>query len=474
MSLISPKHNFLRSSQDEQDYFDNLIRINRTEYVPHHVMNKLHGSLARTRINRGGVGSGKTRGMSEHLYAMTLAYPGSRVIIGRKDMTTLKETTQKEFLEKVVAPETVDAFNVNDNKLYLKNRSEVLFRETKDPDKFKSYEIMAYGLDETDENDTQEVWEKLDDRLRQKIWLDGRWITPPYCGILTFNPTHEEHWLYDLANRKDIDVEDFQSSTYDNIKNLPPDYIPNLLKKLPPWEVQRLVHGNWGREIKGKPVYHGFTMDDNVRSLSVDDRFPIFRGWDFGFKHPAVRWMQLDPITGRRTLLREFLGRDQYLNVAKERPSVVDEVRRITAELCGPNYPMIDYCDPHGADKKDNADSSVETLRIHFGINCVYQRSPISKGMDEIQQLIISRAPMDPSNPEKKESLWLVDHSCKITIAAYLGGYHRDEFGHPRKDGFYDHLCDVDRYIVVNTMNRHLAHRFRQTSYKPKNQFTGY
>jgi hypothetical protein len=475
MRYQSPKHEFLRGQAEEQDHFDGLVRIDRTEYKPTKIGQRLHASLARTRINRGGLGSGKTRSMGEHLNAMCLAYPKGRVLIGRKDLTSLKETTQKEFLEKVVAPETVAAFNVNDNKLYYKNGSEVLFRETKEPDKVKSLELMAYGLDETDENESDEIWQKLDDRLRQKIWMDGKWITPPFAGILTFNPTHEEHWLYSLAQRKDISVEDFQSSTYDNIDNLPPDYIPNLLKKLPPWDVQRLVFGNWGRSVKGKPVYHGFTYEDHVKHLPVNPRWPILRGWDFGFNHPAVKWMQMDPVSGRCLFLREFLGHNLYL------PQVVDAVETITANLVGPTYPIFDFGDPHGADKKDNAESSIETLRIKHDIHVAYRRSKIVTGMDEIQHKIITRAPFklnpeDTSEDETQAPLWLVDPSCKVMIAAYMGGYHRDETGLAVKDGYYDHGCDVDRYIVVNNMHGHLAsaHRTRAQKYKPRNAITGY
>lgn len=479
MPRQSPRQDFLnRSSSSDQDYFDNLIRIERTAYQPHQVGQRFHGSLARTKINRGGLGSGKTRMMSEHIYALALQYPGSTHVIGRKDLPQLKETTQKEFLQEVVSPETVRTFNVNENKLILLNNSDVLFRQTKDPADFKSMQITSYGIDEADENESSELWEMLDDRLRQKIRMpSGEIVIPPYCGIFTFNPTHEEHWLYELATRKDISLEDFQSSTYDNAANLPPDYIPNLLKKLPPWEISRLVLGNWGRNIKGKPVYHGFTYDVNVRPLRVNESWPLLRGWDFGFNHPAVRWMQIDPMTGRCFLLREFLGKQQYLNAeADGKPSVIDEVERITGELVGDSYPIFDYCDPHGADRKDNAISSVEMLQRDYGINCIYRREKIETGMEEIQNRILSKAFWSPSETDRMESLWLVDPSCKVTIAAYMGGYHRDEEGRPRKDGYYDHLMDVDRYILVHNMNLHLVHRrgISKNRYRPRNPVTGY
>jgi hypothetical protein len=476
MKITSVKQKGIKTSLDEeQDQFDNLLRVERSAYKPGPTGTRMHMSLARTRICRGGLGSGKSRAGSEHVNNLALQYPGSTHFIGRKDLTSLKETTQKEFLEKVVDSATIDSFNVNDNKLFYKNGSQVLFRETKEPDKVKSLELTSYMIDEADENDAPEIWEKIDDRLRQKIWVDGQYIEPPYAGLLVFNPVDENHWLYGLAIRKDIDLEDFQFSTYENIDNLPPSYIPNLLSKLPPWEVDRLVHGNWGRAVRGRPVYHGFNRLTHVRPLSVDPSLPILRGWDFGYNHPAVRWAQLDPVTGRYTILREFLGKDQHLQDHPGKPGVVSIIRQITKELAGPGYPIFDYGDPHGNDMKDVGPSSIEYLRVHHSIHVITRRERIKTGRDEIQHKIGTIGPIDPSDPKKGESpLFLVDPSCKTTITAYEGGYHRDETGEPVKDGFYDHLPDTDRYIIVNTMNAGLKQRFQANRYQPRNKWTGY
>jgi hypothetical protein len=481
MKINSVKQRGIKTTlDDEQDFFDNLIRISRTAYTPNPTGSRMHTSLARTRICRGGLGSGKSRAGTEHVNHLALTYPGSTHFIGRKDLTSLKETTQKEFLEKVVDSATIDSFHVNDNKLFYKNGSQVLFRETKEPDKVKSLELTSYLIDEADENDTAEIWEKIDDRLRQKILIDGQWVEPPFAGLLIFNPVDDQHWLYALANRTDIDVQDFQFSTYENIKNLPQSYIPNLLAKLPPWEIDRLVHGNWGRVIRGRPVYHGFTREMNVRPLKLNPSLPLLRGWDFGYNHPAVRFAQLDPVTGRYFVLREFLGNAQHLqdtrdNAGQPKLGVVSEVTRITKELAGEGHPIFDYGDPHGADKKDTGLSSIEYLRIHHGIHVISRREVIKTGMDEVQHKISTVGPMNANLPEEGEgSLFLVDPSCKTTITAYEGGYHRDETGEPVKDGTYDHLPDTDRYIIVNTMNSHLRHFHRARRYKPRNKFTGY
>jgi len=479
MRFQSPKHNFLRKGQGEVAE-DGLLEIERNAYYPGPTGNQVHCSLARTKIIRGGLGSGKSRCATEVVWDVLLRYPGAMAVIGRRDLTSLKETTQKEFLDKVVDPQMVEGFNVNDNKLYLKNSSACLFRETKDPDKFKSLELAVYLLDEADENPDKDVWFKLDQRLRQTwdyfegydpaIWYlnDKGRLEPTYQGLLVFNPTDEEHWLYHLAQRTDIDVEDFRFDTNENAPNLPESYIPSLIQSLPPWEVNRLVHGHWGRQIRGKPVIDGFTMEKNVRTIQVSDRWPLMRAWDFGFKHPCVSFFQIDPYTGRFFKIRELLGTDVMLK------DFVPEVRKMTREIVGGGFPVLDFGDPHGADKKDDGLPSVEYLRQHERIHVKYRRERTNVGIDEIQHKVASLDLVEKGE-DKKESLFLVDHSCRITIAAYMGGYARGLDGLPVKDGYYDHVVDTDRYGIINNMNAGLAARLRNKKrYQPRNLATGY
>lgn len=462
----SVKHRFLQNSNlDEIDSQDSIIEVERIAYNPNDTANTVHRSLAKLRLLRGGLGSGKTRCGTEHINALCLQYPGALCLIGRKDITSLKVTTQKEFLEKVVPPEAVATFNVNENNLYYKNGSMVIFRETKDPDKVLSLELTAFMLDEANENDNPEVVDKLRGRLRQKIYMDGDWVEPPYAGLLVFNPPGKNHWLYHLS--KEWGVEDIQFSTYTNAKNLPESYIPDLERRLPPWERKRLLDGDWGIEVKGKPVIYGFTEENNVRYLNPIQTRPGIRTWDFGYGHPAVKLSQFDPQTGRYFILSEMLGEKEKLNFFAPKAILMSN------ERFGPGFPIVDYCDPHGADEKDLATSSVEYLRIHHGIHCNYKRQRIKTGMEEIQNKVISKGPKSEDDLSL-ESLFLVDRRCTITIAAYTYGYHQDEFGKPVKDGYFDHLVDCDRYGIVSTMNQHLSLKRPQQKYRPRNRLTGY
>lgn len=486
MSNRSPKLAFMKRGQDhEQDMFDDLINVPRTEYKPTVTADRMHKSLAKTRNVRGGLGSSKTRSVCEHVNDLCLKYPGSLHYIGRKDITSLKITTQREFIEKVVSPETILTFNVNENTLFYKNGSQVLFRECKEPDKVKSLELTSFMIDEADENVDGEIYEKLLQRLRQKIYIDGKLVIPPYVGFLVYNPIDENHWLYELAHEgfnetaaseidpkaytETKDVEDFRFDTYENAANLPPNYIADLCVGIAPWDIDRLIHGHWGQAIKGKPVYHGFTKQANVRKLELLPWLPLRISWDFGYGHPAISFAQYDPMFRRYFKLREWQGRNMQLK------EVVEEAYFPIMKQFFPGVEMMIHTgDPHGKDQKDTGLPSVEYLRVHHNIFLNVERQRILKGQEEIQHMITARAPLNISDPEKLESCFLVDESCKISILAYTGSYYRDKEGIPVKDGFYDHLPDTDRYNIVKAMSSFLINRAKKKRKKPRNRFTGY
>lgn len=463
---MSAKKNFLnRRSVDDIDAQDDLVEISKP-YVPGPTGRRVHQSIKRIRLLRGGLGSGKTRCGVEHIDEMARTFPGSLYLVGRKDLTSLKVTTQREY-EKIVIPETVQDFNVHDGNLYYKNGSVVLFRETKDPKKVLSLELSGFLLDEVDENQDREIIDKIRYRLRQTLEMGGKKYHPPYAGLLCFNPPPKTHWLFDLSQEED--VEDFQFSTYENRDNLPPGYIENLERTLPPWERKRLLDGEWGIEVKGKPVIWGFSEENNVRFIEPKRDLPIIRGWDFGYNHPCMKLAQFDPTAGkngRYMVFRELMGHREKLS--EFAPKVIQMTK---ANFGG--FHVIDYGDPHGADDKDVGETSVDYLWRHHGIRVNHQRQRIKPGLEEIQELVLTRAPMDPTS-EKLESCFLVHPSCTLTIEAYCFGYHKDQDGNPVKDGYYDHPVDVDRYLIVGNRDKARIHRVKRNNYRPKNLITGY
>jgi hypothetical protein len=462
---LSVKKNFLkRSSLDEFEAQENLLEVKK-DYVPGKTAMRVHQSLKKIRILRGGLGSGKTRCGVEHIDEMARTFPGSLHLVARKDITSLNVTTRREY-EKILIPETIADFNLHDNNLYYKNESLVLFRETKDPQKVLSLELTSFMLDETTENQNRDIVDKLEQRLRQKIILpDGSKITPPYAGLCVFNPPSKNHWLYELSLEENVD--DIQFSTYENRHNLPDGYIEDLERRLPPWERKRLLDGDWGIEVKGKPVIWGFG-GEHVKKLTLIPDLPVIRSWDFGYGHPCCKLYQFDPSSGskgRLLIFRELLGQKEKLNEFAPRAI------KMTKEFCF-GMPIIDFGDPHGADNKDVGETSVEFLRRHHNIYVNHQRQRIKPGLEELQELVTLRAPY--LKEEMAAPCLLVDPMCPITIDAYTYGYHKDEDGSPVKDGYYDHGVDTDRYAIVGMRDRARITRRPQTKRRPKDQYTGY
>lgn len=137
---------------------------------------------------------------------------------------------------------------------------------------------------------------------------------------------------------------------------------------------------DWRREMEidfsayaGEPVYSQFNPAVSVRATQYNPHLPLWRGWDFGYRHPAVVWAQLWPATpeapnGVLVYLHEL-----YPTLDSEAvPGVKtdDLVRMVLAETRErfPETPagVYDFCDPAGNQTKETSDfSSIEILQQH-------------------------------------------------------------------------------------------------------------
>src|ERR1019366_4288123 len=102
---------------------------------------------------------------------------------------------------------------------------------------------------------TKEDFLFLKARVRQK----GGW---PLRIVLILNPVDEDHWIpKEFTGDSAKQYEDqggllvHHLSTYDNIQNLPPNYIEQNCTGMTPDEIDRYIHGKWGSVIKGEHIY---------------------------------------------------------------------------------------------------------------------------------------------------------------------------------------------------------------------------
>jgi len=201
----------------------------------------------------------------------------------------------------------------------------------------------------------------------------------------------------------------------------------------------------------GKPVYSDFRKDRHTGEFLVNPNKPIYRGWDFGYHHPAVVFAQFDD-EDRLIVFDEILGEDVILEVfAKE----------VLSRYSVHKGSFYDYCDPAGAQKSDkNVKTSIEILQ-GIGIYPSWRASEIEEGLTLIRKMMIEDRNGKPAI--------MIDKKCRILIDGFLGGYHypekqegKPEKELPEKDGYYEHLMDALRYLIVNTKMMYPARKIIQ------------
>lgn len=179
-----------------------------------------------------------------------LTYPGTRWMIGRSKLNTLKNTTIKTFNDILKEWGLIERFNMNhqSNTIFCDNGSEILMKDLfsypSDPDfdSLGSLEVTGIFIDEISQI-SYKAFEIVQTRIRYKLGEYGL-IPKLFC---TCNPT--KSWLYTEFYKPWIDgtLKPYRKFmpvlASDNI-HTDPNYI-NQLKKASQAVQQRLLYGNW-------------------------------------------------------------------------------------------------------------------------------------------------------------------------------------------------------------------------------------
>lgn len=136
---------------------------------------------------------------------------------------------------------------------------------------------------------------------------------------------------------------------------------------------------DWQREMEidfgsysGSPVYPQFDKTHSIGVLRYNPNLPLWRGWDFGYRHPAVVFLQLWPDDTLAFLHEIYPTRDQEKLPGISTSDLTKLVQHETDRLFpGSGDPELtagvyDFCDPAGNQKKETSDfSSIELLQQH-------------------------------------------------------------------------------------------------------------
>lgn len=220
----------------------------------------------------GGAGGGKTKLGCMWQIQRRLKYAGTRSLIGRSKLDTLKKTTLNTFFETahefgLVADKHYN-YNGQTNVITFFNGSEIilkdLFAYPSNPnfDSLGSLEITDYFIDEVAEV-TEKAVNIVHSRCRYK--LNEFNLIPK--GFLSCNPS--KGWLYNefyLKNKQqELPVHRaFVRALPTDNKYLPQAYIESL-RRLPDYDRKRLLEGNWEFD------------DDSDKLFATDNLLRMFR-----------------------------------------------------------------------------------------------------------------------------------------------------------------------------------------------------
>jgi hypothetical protein len=233
-------------------------------------------------IYGGGAGSGKTALGVYSILKNALKYDGSRWLIGRAVLKTLKETTLNSFYD-VTRMQGLKAgvhyqYNAQSNIITFQNGSTILlkdlFQYPSDPhfDELGSLEITGAFVDECNQI-TEKAWNIVKSRIRYKI--DEFGLIPKMLG--TCNPA--KGWVYNnfyklhKEGKLQEDKAFIQALAIDN-PFISPHYIDSL-KTLDNQSRERLLYGNWEYDDNDNTLI-GY---DKIIDMFTNEHIPSGKGY---------------------------------------------------------------------------------------------------------------------------------------------------------------------------------------------------
>jgi len=204
----------------------------------------------------GGVAGGKTIVTLGFMDEMAQQYPGTRYVIVRKTLSTIRRNTLPSYRKVLEMNGDVNraVFNKSEFTSLYKNGSEILFVEAdiaNDPElnKLRGLEVTGADIEEANECD-EKAFSTLITRVGR--WRNDEYDIPPFI-LLTCNP--DNNWV--KSKFYDPWVEGKLEAPFYFQQALPGDNPFNTkafldsLEYLPEAEYQRYVKGNW--EYGGDP-----------------------------------------------------------------------------------------------------------------------------------------------------------------------------------------------------------------------------
>lgn len=251
---------------------------------------------------------GKTVALLSLFTLLSKIYAGSRWVIVRKDIPTIKRNLYPSW-EKVKPSNFIekDASDSNQQTVTFTNGSQLIFfaenfDTDKDLNRWKGLETNGIGFEEINECQQQSLFKAFERAGSYVIPNATNQPKPIVCA--TCNPSFG--WVRDLVYLpyKEYTLKTswhyIQSRIYDNIPLLEaqPDYLPSLKANLNRYEYEVFVEGNWDVQLKtGGEFLRKFELDKHVKYISYNPNTTVHISIDSNvYPYIAITIWQLEKI----------------------------------------------------------------------------------------------------------------------------------------------------------------------------------
>lgn len=388
----------------------------------------------------GGIGAGKTLIGCVTILIWAILYRGT-YLVGRQFYPELRDTTLRCFLD-ICPKELIAEYRVADAIIKIKTQdggiSEILFRQTEEPDKLRSLNLNGFYLDESCQV-TESAFLLLQGRLR------GKYVRK---GILTTN-SDGRSWGWRYFVQKSMFKDEASKALFRDIKapstenkHLPPDYVKTCLST---WSEQRIR-----REIYAdEEMFEGAVYPEFRRDVHVIPPFDIPKDWtrligaDHGWTNPtAWVWGAVD-YDGRVFLYKEYYESNRTIK------EICSDVRALNGQ------DKLDgiYIDPSTrAVRSQSGSSDWDTYLQHIPADWPFcpAQNDVEGGLNKVREYFKIQGNGKPRIFVFDTLVnWLdevAEYRYDAQPAHQQGKQNFKEL--PRK--FKDHLMDATRYLIAS------------------------
>ncbi len=377
-----------------------------------------------------GFGAGKTQALVNRALALKFKYPDN-------DIAYYLPTY--DLVDRIAIPrfeEVLGEYGMYEGEDYKVVRGKasiikifgagtIIFRTMDRPGRIIGYEVGDSLVDELDTLKTEDarlVWQKIIARNRQKK-PNG---DPNTVAVGT---TPEGfRFVYEMWKQKppNEQYQIIKASTYSNAKNLPDDYIPDLLASYPTNLIAAYLDGEFVNLTSGS-VYFEYDRKLNGSSETIKVGEPLHIGMDFNVgKMSAVVFVSRE---GDPHAVNELTG-------LLDTPAMIAAIKRKF-----PNHAIFVYPDASGgARKSNNASVSDLSLLTQAGFTVLHNNANPA-----VKDRILSVNRMIHAGGKRR--LRVNEDLCPA-FAEALEKQAYDKNGEPDKTMGLDHVVDAGGYFI--------------------------